>query len=175
MSVLDRPELVPVSLGYCPCEGTPHADGDTVYLHPELSMSGGMAAQGAISEASTLDAYGNLIAIDEVQLQELIAMVWIRHGVAGWTFLDDLGAEIPVTDRNVSRALPYAKGGRLVADKADDLYGAVVTAPLVEKMDALLKRLSTRTPPPTSENRATRRSRRKPSSTGTTDKALPAA
>src|SRR5678815_4596499 len=96
MSVLDRPELVPVPLGYCPCLGEPHADGDTVYLHPELSMSGGMAAQGAISEAS------DGASIDGLKLQELLAEVWIRHGVAGWTFLDDEGGDIPVTPSNLS-------------------------------------------------------------------------
>jgi hypothetical protein len=169
MSVLDRPELVPVPLGYCPCMGTPHADGDTVYLYPELSMSGGMAAQGAISAASTD------MGIDEVRLQELLAMVWIRHGVAAWTFLDDSGADIPVNTANIAAALPYAKGGRQVADKADDLYAEAVTAPLVERLAALSKRGPTRTPSPTSPKRITRSKQRKPSSTATTAEAPPAA
>lgn len=166
MSVLDRPELVPVPLGYCPCHGQPHADGDVVHLYPELSMAGGMAAQGAITEAWEGPS------LDQVRLQELLAVVWIRHGVASWTFLDDMGEPIPVTPDNIAAALPYQKGGRLVADKADDLYAEAVTAPLVERLNALSKRGSTRSPSPTSPNRATRRSQPKRSSTATTDKGL---
>ena len=171
MSVLDRPELVPVRVGYCPCEGSPHADGDTVYLYPELSMSGGMAAQGAISEAMTDTG------LDQVRLQELLAQVWITHGVASWTFLADPQPNgerptIPLTPENIVRALPFGKGGRLVADKADDLYNEAVLAPLVEMSNMLLKRGSTRTPAQTSSNRATRRSQPKRSSTATTAKGL---
>jgi len=174
MSVLDRPELVPVPLGYCPCEGTPHADGDTVYLYPELSMSGGMAAQAAISEAVTPTG------LDQIKLQELLAKVWITHGVASWTFLEDPDAngkraEVPLTADNIVLALPYGKGGRLVADKADDLYNEAVLAPLVERSNMLLKRGSTRTPGQASPNRATRRSQPRRSSTATTGKARPAA
>jgi len=169
MSVLDRPDHVPVPLGYCPCEGTPHPDGDVVYLYPELSMPGGMAAQAAIAESWTETGF------DTVRFQDLIAPVWIRHGVAGWTFLDDLGQPIPVNPDNVLRALPYAKGGRAVADKADDLYNEAVLAPLAERFAALSKPGRTRTPGPTSPNRATRRKQRSPSSTATTDRALPAA
>lgn len=161
MSVLDRPDNVPVPLGYCPCEGQPHADGDVVYLYPELSMPGGMAAQGAIAEAMEN-------GFDQVLIQELLARVWIRHGVAAWTFLDDLGKPIPVTPDNVARALPFAKGGRAVADKADDLYNEAVLAPLAARFAALSKTGRTRTPAPTSPNRATRRRRQSPSSTPTT-------
>src|SRR6478672_8848061 len=169
MSVLDRPELVPVPLGYCPCEGTPHAEGDTVYLYPDLSMAGGMAAQGAISEATSATG------LDQLRLQELLAQVWITHGVADWTFLEDPDAggkraKVPVTPANIALALPYGKGGRLVADKADDLYNEAVLAPLVEMSNMLLKRGSTRTPGQTSSNRATRRSQPKRSSTATTGK-----
>lgn len=127
MSVLDSPELVPVPVNYCPCAGTPHPDGDIVYLYPELSMPGGMAAQGAISEGLT----------DPVRLQELLARVWISHGVAAWTFLDDEGQPIPVTPHNVARALPYAKGGRLVAEKADDIYSGAILAPLADRLKGL--------------------------------------
>lgn len=127
MSVLDAPELVPVPVGYCPCKDAPHPDGDIVYLYPELSMPGGMAAQGAISEG----------AGDPIRLQELLARVWIAHGVAGWTFLDDEGKAIPATSENAIRALPYAKGGRAVAEKADDLYAEAVLAPLADRLRTL--------------------------------------
>ena len=168
MSVLDRPALVPVQLGFCPCEGKPHPDGDVVSLWPELSMEGGMAAQGAI--AASFDDDG----LNQIRLQEKLAEVWIRHGVAEWTFLGDLDEDgqreaIPVTPENIVRALPYAKGGRLVADKADDLYAESVTAPLAEKLSALSKPGPTRSSrPATSPNRASRRMQQKRSSTATT-------
>ena len=90
MSVLDRPELVPVPLGYCPCEGSPHPDGDTVYLYPELSMAGGMAARGAIIEAAESEYV-------QIQLNEFLGHLWMRYAVAAWTFLDDEGEPIPIT------------------------------------------------------------------------------
>ncbi len=167
MSVLDRPDNVPVPLGYCPCEGTPHPDGDVVYLYPELSMPGGMAAQTAISEAWGDDGF------DAVKFQGLIAPVWVQYGVADWTFLDDLGQPIPANPENIMRALPYGKGGRAVAEKADDLYNEAVLAPLAERFAALSKPGRTRTPAPTSPNRATRRKRPSRSSTATTVRALP--
>lgn len=168
MSVLDRPELVPVPLGYCPCEGSPHPDGDVVYLWPELSMPGGMAAQGAIAEAYVGTS------LDQLRLQELLARVWIRHGVAEWTFLDDLGVPIPVTPETVEVALPFAKGGRLVADKADDLYAEAVTAPLVERLSVLSKRGPTRaSQPATSRNGTSHPKRPRRSSTVTTDRVPP--
>lgn len=165
MSVLDAPELVPVPVGYCPCAGTPHPDGDIVYLHAELSAAGGMAVQGFISEP------------DPIRLQELLARVWLGHGVAAWTFLDDDGKPIPLTPENVVRALPYAKGGRLVADKADALYAEAVLAPLLERV-AELEKLQASSPPgltpaspsETSAETTSPTKRRSPSSIATTDK-----
>jgi hypothetical protein len=154
MSVLDAPELVPVPVGYCPCAREPHPDGDIVYLHPELSMQGGLAAQGAIAEGTG----------DLVLLQELLARVWITHGVAAWTFVDDEGNPIPVTPANVARALPYAKGGRLIADKADDLYHEAILAPLGDRLEALRKLSqpgsTPSTPRATSRGKASRPKRR---------------
>ena len=33
--------LVPVPVGDCRCPGTPHEDGDVVFLYPKLGMEGG--------------------------------------------------------------------------------------------------------------------------------------
>jgi hypothetical protein len=115
---------VPVELGACYCPGAPHADGDVVYLAPALSMAGGMAAQAAISEGFT----------DTLKLQELLATIWCRYGVTGWNLLDEDGQPIPVNADNIGRALPYGKGGRLVAEKADDLYAEDILAPLVQRL-----------------------------------------
>lgn len=113
---------IPVPLGSCYCPGTPH-DEDTVYLAPQLSMAGGMAAQSAITAGFD----------DSLRLQEMLAEVWIRFGVVSWNLTDEDGP-LEVTPENVARALPYGKGGRLVAEKADDLYAEDILAPLVQRL-----------------------------------------
>lgn len=169
MSALDRPDDIPVQLDYCPCEGTPHPDGDIVYLHAELSAPAGIRARSFFAAAMT----GSLEPVD---VEERIAELWLSIGVSRWTFLTDDGKPIPVTPENVVRALPYGKGGREVADMADDLYVASVTAPLLAKLQALSP--PGRTPssrPATPAKTTSPRKPRKPSSTATTGRAQPPA
>jgi len=169
MSVLDRPDLVPVQLDHCPCEGTPHPDGDVVYLYPELSAPAGIRARSFFASAMT----GSL---EQVEVEERIAELWLSTGVASWTFVFDDGRPIPVTPENIVRALPYGKGGRLVADKADDLYVASVTAPLLAQLQTLSQPGPTRSSrPATRPTTTSRRKPRKPSSIATTAKAQPPA
>jgi len=164
MSVLDRPDNVPVPLGYCPCEGTPHPDGDIVYLYPELSAPAGMAVRGLMVEGIT--------GKDPATFQERLGELWLRVAVADWTFLDDDGSPIPLTAENLVRALPYAKGGRLVADKADDLYAGSVVDPLLKQLEALSKPSPTRSSrPATSPTRNGTPKQRSRSSTATTGRA----
>lgn len=168
MSVLDSVD-VPVPLGFCPCEGTPHPDGDIVYLRPDLPVPAGIKARAWFAEAMTGE-------LDTVNLQGRIAALWLEVGVTSWTFLDDDGAPIPVTAENIVRALPYGKGGRLVADKADDLYVDSVVTPLAQKLQALSQ--PGRTPGSQKATLRSRTSPRKPrsrSSTATTAKAPPLA
>jgi hypothetical protein len=161
MSVLDRPDDVPVPLGYCPCEGTPHPDGDIVYLPAELSASAGMAVRGLMVEG--------LMGMAADLLQERLGELWLKVAIASWTFLDDDGEPIPLTAENIVRALPYAKGGRLVADKADDLYAGSVVDPLVAQLAKLSPTGPTsRRTSPTRSGTTKRRSR---SSTTSTAKA----
>ena len=169
MSVLDRPDPVPVPLGYCPCEGSPHPDGDIVYLRPELSVPAGVKARSWFVDSITGE-------VDSANLQERIAAVWLEAGVMSWTFLDDDGEPIPVTPENIALALPYGKGGRLVADRADDLYVPSVVTPLEERLAALSKRGQTASiPPATSPQKTSTSTRRKRSSTATTGKVPPLA
>jgi hypothetical protein len=126
LSRLASTEPVAVDIGPCACEGQPH-ESDLVFLAPALSMSGGMAAQGAISKSDG----------DPVVLQELLADIWIRHGVVDWNLLDDKGQPIPLTSENVTAALPYGKGGRLVSERADELYAEDILAPLVQRLERL--------------------------------------
>lgn len=128
MSRFDRVPDVPVSIGPCECPGTPHGDGDVVYLAPVLSAAGGMAAQGAISDAGG----------DGVKLQELLWRVFRDHGITGWNLVDENGP-VPLTPENIDLALPFGKGGQAVGDKADDLYSADVVRPFLERVAALEK------------------------------------
>lgn len=154
MSVLDRPDLVPVQLDFCPCAGEPHPDGDVVFLYPELPVSAGIRARAFFVEGMTGE-------LDTVAIQERIADLWLSVCVASWTFVHDDGSPIPVTAENVVRALPYGKGGREVADKADDLYVASVTAPLVKTLAALSQHGSTPSGPQrTSATRTSTKKRR---------------
>jgi hypothetical protein len=154
---------VEVNIGECGCPNAPHPDGDLVYLAPELSMAGGMAAQSAISEGLT----------DALVLQELLAAVWIRHGVVGWNLVDEGGEPLPTDPATVKAALPYGKGGRLVAERADELYAEDILAPLVQRLKNTSRRGRTAdstsaTPPRTPKPR-------KRSSTPASEKVLPAA
>lgn len=153
---------VEVRLEACYCPGSPH-EADLVFLAPQLSMAGGMAAQSAISEGIT----------DARLLQEMLAAIWIRHGVIGWNLVDEDGDPLPTDPATVNAALPYGKGGRLVAERADELYAEDILAPLVQRLKTTSQR--GRTGDSTSATpRRTPKPRRR-SSTGTSDKVLPAA
>lgn len=119
-----EPVAVPLEACYCP--GTPHEDGDVVYLAPVLSMTGGMAATSVFAAA--------LEGASSIAIQEMLADIWVRHGVVGWNLLDEGGKPVELTPSNVAAALPYGKGGRLVAEKADDLYAEDITGPLVQRL-----------------------------------------
>lgn len=129
MSRFDREPDVPVIIGPCLCPGEPHDGGDVVFLAPVLSAPGGMAAQGAIESADS--------GRDLVRLQEELWRVYRDHGVVSWNLTDEDGEPVPLTSSNLEQALPYAKGGRLVAEKADELYAQDVLAPFVEMIERL--------------------------------------
>lgn len=167
MSVLDKAEPIAVPLGACYCSGTPHTE-DIVYLVPELSMPSGLALRALVLQGAQ--------GMDPIEVQRKLGDLWLQVAIVDWTFLDDEGDPIPVTADTVLAALPYAKGGRLVADKADDLYADSVIGPLVLASETLLKRGWTRTSrKATSPATTSRRKRPSPSLTPATDKAPPAA
>ena len=153
MSRFDRSPDIPVVIGPCECPGTPHDDGDVVFLAPVLSAAGGMAAQAAIDAGMS----------DEIRLQELLWRVFRDHGVTAWN-LEDENGPVPITPENLELALPYAKGGRLVADKADDLYSEDMLAPFLDRVKQLQAIQA-------SAEREQRRSRSKAGSTSPTPKA----
>ena len=179
MSRFDRVPDVPVSIGPCECPGTPHGDGDLVYLAPVLSAVGGMAAQGAVSGGGT----------DPILFQELLWRVYRDHGITGWNLLDEKGEPVPLTTENKDRALAWDKGGEVVADKADDLYGDDVIRPFLalltpadrKEIEALRRAARSKDGPTASSQKGTSRAptsiktRRKRSSTPATEADPPAA
>jgi len=124
MSRLDGTEPISVRVGDCLCANSPHPDGDFVYLAPQLSLDGGLAANGVIASFSD----------DLPRLEKELGLSLVSAGVNGWNFLDDAGLPIPVTPENIRAALPWDRGGRLVAEEADGLYSQSVIAPLVARL-----------------------------------------
>jgi hypothetical protein len=125
--MLAMPDTVPVRFRDCSCPGTPHPDGDVAELRPFLDYAGGAEALAAIQS----------VADDTARFAEVLGPVFIRRGVVGWNLLDDDGDPVPVT-REALDALRWEDAYEL-ADKADDLYGGQVLAPLVKRMSASSK------------------------------------
>ena len=124
MTWLVSDELVPVELEACHCPGTPHAH-DTVWLRPTLSASGGMAGMYVIGQGIS----------DPEQLEQELARVYLEHGIARWTFVDEQGQPVPVekdTIRHMTWTVAYP-----IADKASDLYSQDLLRPLVARASAL--------------------------------------
>jgi hypothetical protein len=119
-----------------------------------------MAAQAAIAEAGA----------DAIALQEMLARIWIHHGIVGWNLVDEDGDPLPVNPRTIEARLPYGKGGRQVAERADDLYSEDILAPLRERLKKLLPLGSTASGlPQTSASEGSTKKRPSRSSTATTE------
>lgn len=121
-------DLIPVRIGECLCPGSPHADGDFVYLRPKLGLSAGIALQRLIVEANQQQG------VDAAEMTGKLAEAYLLHGVAEWTLLDANGKLIPVTNETVAyQILSDFSRSEAAADKADDLYMGPVLAPLVNR------------------------------------------
>lgn len=107
--------LIPVPVGDCRCPGTPHEDGDTVFLYPKLGMEGGIAVQTAV--------FINDNASERVQAA-YVALV--DHGIADWTFTNGDGSKIPINPATIRGSLPWMEGGSDVAMAAFTQYADVV-------------------------------------------------
>ena len=117
---MDLSTLHPVSVT-CPCPGTPHADGDTVYLLPKMGLQGGITAEHQIL------SFGG----DQSALVGALTETFVRFGVVAWTFVDANGKPVPCTDEKRQELLltDYTLA-RDIGDKADELYSAAVIDPL---------------------------------------------
>jgi hypothetical protein len=106
----------------CPCPGTPH-DGDTVYLRPEPGLAGGILIQRKFVNLSVGGSERDEVFASLIE-------TYVRHGVDSATFTDADGETL---DREAAIELILSKFslGKVVADKADDLYSNELLDPLV--------------------------------------------
>jgi len=121
------PDPIEVRFRDCTCPGTPH-DGDVAYLRPYLDYAGGAEA---LASVTVTDDQGNSTLADVSEWPQRIGPIFIRRGVIGWNVEDEDGP-VPVT-REALEALRWEDAYEL-ADRADDLYGGQVLAPLVKRM-----------------------------------------
>ena len=122
MTTADGMQPVVVNVGPCRCIGgadTLHPKGDEVYLAPEASMTLGLRSNGAIAVSEDNPA----------RLEAMLGRVFIEEGITGWTFTED-GDPVSVTPASIERWLPWARGGALVSERANDLYSEAVLSPL---------------------------------------------
>ena len=110
--------LVPVPVGACRCPGTPHEDGDVVFLYPELPMTVGMTAHSAMS-----------VLTDGVERLAAVYRIVTEGCIADWTFVGEEGAKVPVNPATIRGALPWSKGGQQVALKATEMHATALLAP----------------------------------------------
>lgn len=132
---------VPVRVRDCACPGTPHDEGDFVYLSPTLSLDGGVLAEQQLFEA----------AGDSTKLARLWLRTFVEHGPTGWNLVDEDGDAVPF---DVSVLLADWRLARPVADAAADLYAESVTAPFPQAQNersptGRTKRTTSRTRQPT--------------------------
>lgn len=99
-------------------------------------------------------ADGNVDLFDE-----LVGPVYIRRGMVGWNRLDDEGNPLPIP-ADPGTEMPYDEAYWL-ANKADDLYGGSVLAPLQRLIE--MSSPTGRTVSSTSPTQPSRSTRRKPS------------
>lgn len=116
MSLAQRGELVPVRVSECRCDGTPHPDGDEIYLLPKLTYEGGSAATAAL---------GKVTAVGDID--RLLGLAYLRHQAVGWNVVED-GKAVPFDLEAILADWTVAKP---IAEKADELYSETFLGPLV--------------------------------------------
>lgn len=145
-------ELVPHNGIACPCPGTPHKDGDTVYLYPKLAFVDGVVVLRAVGVAKEAGA-------GDEELSAVLLNGYLERGLAKWTFTDANGP-VPL-NRDTVRA--FTAGNLLeaigIANHAETLYSAALIGPLAT--GASTSSTSTPTPTSTSATSGTSKKRRK--------------
>lgn len=123
----------------CTCPGTPHDEGDIVWMRSSLGFAAGtraVRAAGQAVEAATAagldidkdaDAFAGYYA-------EFVSPVFIKDGPLSWNVVDEDGP-VPLTPEALD-ALPFGDA-YTIAEWADDHYSMGVFDPLAARMSAL--------------------------------------
>ena len=126
-------ELVSVPIA-CPCPGTPHPDGDTVFLRPKLGLGGGVALQSLLLGYLREVNEGKRI-LDWEEITGILSEGYLLNGVSSWTLLDEDGKPVPVTRQTIGeQLLDDFTLSSAVGSVADGLYYDPVLAPLLTKL-----------------------------------------
>lgn len=117
--------MIPVRIRDCTCPGTPHGEGDIVFLAPTLSLEGGLAAESELAEVITAGGEVN-------EISTAVAKRWllsfVRYGAKSWNLTNGHANEPKPFD--VQAILDDYGIARVVAEKANELYADAVLAPL---------------------------------------------
>lgn len=146
--------LVPVEGVPCPHDAA-HPDGHFVALRPKIGLVGATVATQRLR-----DAFPDLALIKAALVE-----TYLRYGVAE---MDGL----PATPDDIEALLADEAAGRIVAEKADELYSESVTAPLVNAVSKLSEATSMAdsiSAPTDSSESPPKRSKRSSTSTSPTD------
>jgi hypothetical protein len=118
----------------CPCPGTPHPNGDTVYLRPTPGLVGGVMIRNRYVDISTrlyaLQQRGEMNDTDTAEATGQLLETYLRAGIASWTLVDEQGQPVEVTRDSITAFEEHWQAATVVADRADDLYKSVVLDPL---------------------------------------------
>lgn len=131
-------ERLTVRFRDCECPGTPHPDGDVVYLRPTLGFAAGAAALRAMGEAIVVVSptgggpKGTDPIIDDSRSDELVGPVYLREGPSGWNVVDDDGP-VPYDPQVLIDNYVW---GYPVVEACSALYTEAVLSPLVSRMNA---------------------------------------
>lgn len=125
-------DLIPVRVGACLCPGTPHADGDFVYLRPVLDLRGGFRVKRRLIDLNRA-AFAEDKQGDMADLEIALAEAYLAEGIFEWNLIDQEGP-IPVNEETIRDYLSNDYGrAEPVADKADDLYRPAIIDPLAQR------------------------------------------
>jgi hypothetical protein len=123
---------VDVNVGACRCPTGPHAPlGDTVSLAPKLTVP-----MGAALTLRLRGAHPDLPSVQGDLVAGYLAPSPIG-AITGWSFVDEKGEPMPITQENIDTLLPWENGGMEVAEKADELYSSDLLAPFVKRLSKL--------------------------------------
>lgn len=127
----------------CACPGAPHrepraypgidepVDGDLVFLSDKASLPLGLAIRADRNRVMGRYAEGE---IDKTEISGELSSSWmvdyVKFGTTGWNLLDEIGDPVPF-DRRV--LVDDFELGNPVAERLDDLFGAIVIGPLLPK------------------------------------------